>query len=188
MANALGTSAISLSFAEELMVANLHELPFSWDSSGNFNFMPEVTPNQRAAIRAVYAKHNPLTSILSQVALNFQEQKASARILINVNLTGDPLMVIACTDSRCMINLMSATRVAESSPDRTFNWVGFDGSTTILTVAQINTLFDKVSHLHQTIFDVYGEVLNGIKNGSITTKAQIEETFNGIQDYVLAPP
>ena len=186
MKNAIGTSAVDRSFRDELVVANLGGLPFSWSLNGEFNFSPELTQQQVSAIKEVYSKHNPLIGALVRYTQTKQEAMVSTSIRVNVNPTGTPIVVTACCDNGCMINMNSAARQATKNPSRTFSWVGFDGKTTKLTADQIHTLFDTVSGIHQSIFDVYSEVAELIKSGSITTAAQIDAKYKAIADWIPA--
>lgn len=53
------TKAIGPSFADELRTARLGGLPVSWGADGAISFDDKVTPEQRAAVLAVYAAHDP---------------------------------------------------------------------------------------------------------------------------------
>ena len=50
---------IGPNFANELAAANLAGLPFSWDAAGDITYAEAITPQQQAAIAAVYAAHDP---------------------------------------------------------------------------------------------------------------------------------
>lgn len=53
---------IGKSFPAELKAAGLLGLPFSWGGDGAIEFSPSITPEQRAAVLAVYDAHNPVQS------------------------------------------------------------------------------------------------------------------------------
>ncbi len=57
---------IGPSFADELAVAGLTGLPFSWNETGSINYHPTITPEQQAAIEAVYNAHDPTTPGIDQ--------------------------------------------------------------------------------------------------------------------------
>ena len=50
---------IGESFPEELAVAGLVGLPFSWGTDGSFNYGDEITDEQKAKIKEVYVTHDP---------------------------------------------------------------------------------------------------------------------------------
>lgn len=52
---------IGPTFADELIAAGLNGLPFSWGSDGLHMTDPRLTDEQKDAIQAVLAAHNPLT-------------------------------------------------------------------------------------------------------------------------------
>lgn len=52
--------AIGPNFAEELRSAGLLGLSFAWGADGNIQYGPTMTPDQIAAVQAVYAAHDPL--------------------------------------------------------------------------------------------------------------------------------
>jgi len=54
--------AIGPSFPDELKVAGLTGLPFSWGSDGSIQFDSRMTQAQKDAVNAVYAAHNPATA------------------------------------------------------------------------------------------------------------------------------
>ena len=56
--------AIGPSFADELKIAGLLGLPFSWGADGNIQFDARMAPGQIAAVNGVYAAHNPATPAL----------------------------------------------------------------------------------------------------------------------------
>ncbi len=51
--------AIGPTFPHELKAANLLGLPFSWAEGGHLRFDESMTPEQVAAVQAVYAAHDP---------------------------------------------------------------------------------------------------------------------------------
>lgn len=51
--------AIGPTFTDELKVAGLLGLPFSWGADGALNFGEAMTPKQIAAVQAVYDAHDP---------------------------------------------------------------------------------------------------------------------------------
>lgn len=61
--------AIGPTFSEELRVAGLAGLPFSWAPDGSFTFDPRMTPEQIAAVRAVLAAHDPTKTLQPPVKL-----------------------------------------------------------------------------------------------------------------------
>lgn len=50
---------IGPTFAAELAAANIAGLPFAWGADGKFEFDPSMTSQQRAAVLAVLAVHDP---------------------------------------------------------------------------------------------------------------------------------
>jgi hypothetical protein len=50
---------IGSAFSEELAAAGLAGLPFSWNEDGEVTYGPTVTAEQRAAVAAVLAAHDP---------------------------------------------------------------------------------------------------------------------------------
>jgi hypothetical protein len=52
--------AIGPTFEDELKVAGLLGLPFSWGADGSIAFGEAITPGQEAAVLAVYAAHDPM--------------------------------------------------------------------------------------------------------------------------------
>ena len=50
---------IGPSFSQELTLAGLFGLPFSWGADGSFQFDPRMTQAQIDAVQAVYAAHDP---------------------------------------------------------------------------------------------------------------------------------
>lgn len=50
---------IGNTFSDELKAAGLLGLPFSWGADGSFEFSPTMTQEQRDAVMAVYAAHDP---------------------------------------------------------------------------------------------------------------------------------
>lgn len=54
-----GAKPIGKSFVGELEAAGLIGLPFSWASSGEFEFHEGMTREQIDAVLAVYAAHTP---------------------------------------------------------------------------------------------------------------------------------
>lgn len=57
---------IGTSFADEIRRAGLGGLPFSWGGDGSFQFGAAMTPEQIAAVQAVYAAHDPSRQSTSQ--------------------------------------------------------------------------------------------------------------------------
>ena len=55
--------AIGLTFAKELNAAGLAGLAISWGEGGNIDFADSITAAQRAAVLAVYQKHNAEASL-----------------------------------------------------------------------------------------------------------------------------
>ncbi len=51
--------AIGPTFPAELQAAGVLELQFSWDMDGNIYFGESITEEQKTAIEAVYAAHDP---------------------------------------------------------------------------------------------------------------------------------
>jgi hypothetical protein len=58
---------IGPSFASELASAGLTGLPFSWGSDGDICGAENLTPDQRTALDAVIAAHDPDTVVLAPV-------------------------------------------------------------------------------------------------------------------------
>jgi hypothetical protein len=50
---------ISARFADELEAAGLLGIRVSWGGDGSLEYAPDVTPEQRAAVEAVLAAHDP---------------------------------------------------------------------------------------------------------------------------------
>ena len=75
--------AIGPSFPDELKVAGLLGLPYSWGTDGVFQFDPRMTQTQINAVLAVYAAHDPATPAAptSQV-LNVADLKAKIDTLV----------------------------------------------------------------------------------------------------------
>lgn len=57
------TKAIGPSFSDELQAAGLMGLPFTWGADGSFEFSPAMTPEQTAAVMAVYGAHDPAAEV-----------------------------------------------------------------------------------------------------------------------------
>ena len=79
--------AIGPSFSDELKVAGLMGLPFSWGPDGMIQFDPRMTQTQVNSVLAVYAAHDPLTPAApTQEVLNVADLKAKIDTLV-ANLT-----------------------------------------------------------------------------------------------------
>ncbi len=50
---------IGPTFGDEIIAAGLGGLPFSWNTLGDINYSREITPEQKTAIEAVLAAHDP---------------------------------------------------------------------------------------------------------------------------------
>jgi hypothetical protein len=50
---------IGETFGQEIEVAGLAGLPFSWGSDGRINFGEAMTPSQIDAVNSVYEDHDP---------------------------------------------------------------------------------------------------------------------------------
>jgi hypothetical protein len=55
--------AIGETFGNELQVAGLAGLPFSWGADGTFQFDDRMTQAQIDAVNAVYAAHDPTATL-----------------------------------------------------------------------------------------------------------------------------
>jgi hypothetical protein len=53
------TKAIGPTFRAELAAAGLTGLPFAWGDDGSLTFDARMTPDQVAAVQAIYAAHDP---------------------------------------------------------------------------------------------------------------------------------
>ena len=74
---------IGPSFGDEIKVAGLLGLPFSWGADGVIQFDPRMTQTQMNAVLAVYAAHDPLTPAApTQQALNAADLKAKIDTLV----------------------------------------------------------------------------------------------------------
>lgn len=67
---------IGARFADELQAAGLLGLRVAWGDDGRVEYAPDVTPEQRAAVAAVYAAHDP--AMPRDAALVKREERAQA--------------------------------------------------------------------------------------------------------------
>lgn len=69
---------IGSTFPAELEAAGLLGLPFSWDVDGNLTFGADLTPQQQAAVQAVYDAHDPKFAALVAARAAKREAIAAA--------------------------------------------------------------------------------------------------------------
>ena len=75
--------AIGPAFPDELKVAGLLGLAFSWGADGVFQFSPGMLQAQIDAVLAVYAAHDPLKPAApTQQGLDLADVKAKIDVLI----------------------------------------------------------------------------------------------------------
>lgn len=71
--------AIGPSFPKELLDAGLTGKPFSWSDAGEFIFNESMTREEKDAVLAVYAAHNPMVEappVVPEVVSRFQGREA----------------------------------------------------------------------------------------------------------------
>lgn len=71
---------ISARFADELKTAGLVGLRFTWGEDGVIEYAPDVTPEQRAAVEAVLAGHDP--ALPRDAALVRREERSAALLAL----------------------------------------------------------------------------------------------------------
>lgn len=81
---------IGPAFSDELKASGLVGLPFSWGADGDIQFNERMTPAQIAAVKAMYAVHDPAK--LAIIEINKREAAIDA-LLAKAAL--DPLAPLA---------------------------------------------------------------------------------------------
>lgn len=61
---------IGATFSQELETAGLSGLPFAWGEDGEISFGEEMTNEQKAAVMAVYERHDPTTATAPESPLD----------------------------------------------------------------------------------------------------------------------
>lgn len=70
--------AIGPTFGKELEQAGLSGLSFAWSDDGTLNYSKEITPEQKAAIEAVLAAHNPNNQLPASPSVEGMQQQLAA--------------------------------------------------------------------------------------------------------------
>lgn len=85
---------IGPSFDDEIRAAGLAALPFSWGNDGDIQFGASMTQEQRAAVQAVYAAHDPNR----ESSRERDERTAKDRLLALAQLIKDGVAIQAEKD------------------------------------------------------------------------------------------
>lgn len=140
----MAQKAIGPTFAAELETAGLMGLPFSWDDAGDIVFGAAMTPEQTAAVAAVYAAHNP-DAIPALTPDQVLAEKIAAGIAITC--TGTPaLNATYALDATTMDQIGSVARDAASGLGlpggaASFTYPDASGQPRTFTSAQIVALY-----------------------------------------------
>jgi hypothetical protein len=162
---------IGPSFTAEIEAAGLMGLPFAWSAEG-VTYGASLTTQQRAAIEAVVAAHNPTIvgkPALTSYAADKRWQKETGGTVVG----GVPIS----TDDRSKIMIMGARVAAAADAEWTTVWHGSDGQTYPINATQMIAISDAVeAHVNAT-FATFASVKADIDAGDITTLAEIDAAF-----------
>lgn len=88
--------AIGPTFGAEIEAAGLAGLAFSWTADGLLTFGDAISAEQRAAIEAVYAAHNPATQAPAAVSVTVDQ--LAALLVSKGTITADELLAASRRD------------------------------------------------------------------------------------------
>lgn len=173
MPNAIGTNAIEpITFSAELEAAGLKGVRMSWGSDGVFTYDQNATSQQKAAVEAVYAAHNPVKGALKTYANELQWRLATGGF--TVEFTGGKVITFdTSTEGQALITGKVA-RLGQPSPPTSVKWQSGPEQVTTITAAQFKSAAVQVADYVQATFDKLGDVLAAINAGTITSKAQVD--------------
>lgn len=164
-------TVIGPSFAAEIEAAGLMGLPFAWSSEG-VTYGADLTTQQRAAIEAVVAAHNP-TIVGKPALVAYAADKRWQTEVGGIVIGGVPVS----TDDRSKIMIMGARVAAAADAGWATVWHGADGQTYPLNATQMVAISNAVeAHVNAT-FATFASVKADIDEGDITTLAEIDAAF-----------
>jgi hypothetical protein len=165
-----GDSSIGPTFGGELVLAGLGGLDFSWASDGSFSYGPSITQSQKNQINSVYLAHNPVTSKL----LDYSETvRYNTECLTGITIGG----VFIQTDLQSQQALHAVYTYCQIHTGITIQWKLPDFTFHSFTAAEISHVFDVTNGFVQSCFNMESTVNGNIKNGTITTNAQIDSQY-----------
>lgn len=174
LSNAVGAKDISTpGLFAELAKAGLHGVELSVNAEGTVTFGTDITEEQAAAVRAVFASHNPQISRLLEHAKNRRWEKEVGGIVVNGSLIA--------TDRESQAMLTGAAAMAQIDTSFTAMWKSADGTFTELGAGQIIALARAVGKHVQACFAMEAAVNEAVKAPSptVTSEAQIDTMFGG---------
>lgn len=113
----------------------------------------------------------PELSAEAKTALLMSYVSAKHRSVAYNNVTVNGVIVSTTADGR--VDLAGAVQLAQLVPGHVFDWVCVTGPVQ-LTAAQVTALGVAVGQWVQAVYAVYGQIVTGINDGTITTTAQID--------------
>ncbi len=113
----------------------------------------------------------PELSAEAKTALLMSYVSAKHRSVAYNSVTVNGVIVSTTADGR--VDLAGAVQLAQLVPGHVFDWVCVTGPIQ-LTAAQVAALGVAVGQWVQAVYTVYGKIVTGINDGTITTTAQID--------------
>lgn len=158
-------------FAAEIEAAGLMGLPFAWSAQG-VTYGADLTTEQRAAIEAVVAAHDPASIGVAALIAHAADRRWQ-REVGGIVIGGVPV----ATDDRSKIMIMGARVAAAADAGWETIWHGSDGQTYPLNAGAMIAISDAVeAHVNAT-FATFAAVKVDIEAGTITTLAAIDAAF-----------
>src|SRR5215831_1276317 len=170
MSNAIGTNEIFVSFGSEILAAGLGGVQVSWSSNGEFVYGPTVTAEEKAGVEAVFAAHNPVKAELTAYNAFVRWASEIGGIEVDTDRASQQLMASA------------------SAAGQARKWKNPDGTFVELTAQQINTMMQETQNHIDGCFRIEAATQDGIDNGTITEKSQIEAAYSGMKSKNFSRP
>src|SRR6516162_6671391 len=149
--------SIGPTFGNELYNAGLLGLNFSWGSDGTIIYGPGITQDQRNAINAVYAAHDPVISNLLDYS-DFQ-----AQIQFSGGKSIDNVMTAVSPDAVSLLHQYSS--YAEANPGVVVHIIAPDHTVTDYSAAEAINLYNVVMGFVKNVYDVQAQLANDIGAG-----------------------
>jgi hypothetical protein len=139
---------------------------------GEFLSSPE--PASAEQLEKRFPLHSSKKAALLHYAAERLDAYENAGLRINVGTDAAPKVVRMCSDIACYSRVTLAWNFLQASPDRNVTLITGYGFREVLSKPEVEIL-KKACEAHTgSVYAAHADAIVGIKNGSITTEAQVD--------------